>query len=137
MDVSLKYYIESSKSYIDFFRLNVIPSNELYNKFINSLGPILDAKLDMTKTIKTDNHISGYSTLLEDLFSTLELKLQNLAKASIYKSLGYLTILTSTTDCSLHTNINLDIRNLDYKDLPPFSYGCKCTVEEDSFYEFC
>jgi hypothetical protein len=133
---SLKFYLEVSKSYIDYFRLPATHNSDLYNQFITSIDPILDSKIYMLKNIKTDDHIEGYSVLLKDLFITLEQKLQNLAKASIYKSLGYLTILTNTDACTLHNSTNIDIRNLDYKDLPPFAYGCKCDIEEESFYEF-
>lgn len=136
LDRSLAYYLESTKNYIDYFRLPVTHKDGLYNKFINSLLPIIDTKLDLVKTLKSDDHISGYTLLVQDLFSVIELKLQNLVKASLYKSLGYLTILTNTYECPLHTTTNIDIRDVAYKDLPPFSYGCKCKIEEESFYEF-
>jgi len=136
LDQALKFYLITTKKYLDFFRLNTTVDNSLYNQFINSVELILDSKLDMIKDIKNDDYISGYSVILQEMFSVLESKLQNLSKLSIYKSLGYLTILTNTGECSLHTETNINIKNLSYRDLPPFSYGCRCEIEEESFYEF-
>jgi len=79
------------------------------------------------------------TVLTDDIKKFLDLqkrKALNLSKMLIYKTLGYKTILVEARDCLDHVPTNISSNDLSYARIPPFRYNCKCSVDEESLYEF-
>jgi len=73
---------------------------------------------------------------LNDFISVQKDKLEALSMMLVYKSLGFKTILVNADGCDQHNLINLDSNALNYSHIPPFAYGCKCVIHDESLNEF-
>ncbi len=79
------------------------------------------------------------SVITDDIKKFLDMqktKALNLSKMLIYKSLGFKTILVESKECLNHVPTNISSNDLFYAHIPPFRYNCKCSVDEESLYEF-
>lgn len=122
----------------DFHHLPVddIDSSALDN-YINDIRIILTDKVGRhISQINDDIKVGLFIDEIKDFFNIQEAKADNLVKALLYKSLGYKTILVNAEGCSRHTSTNISSNDLSYLKIPPFRYGCNCSIDEESFYEF-
>lgn len=122
----------------DFYHLPVdeIDKSAL-DDYINDVRIILTDKVGRhISQINDDVKVGLFVDEIKDFLDTQEVKADNLAKALLYKSLGYKTILVDAGGCSRHTSINISSNDLSYLKIPPFRYGCNCSIDEESFYEF-
>lgn len=118
-----------------------LPSDEFDKEaattYLDDIRTILSDKV--TRHVgQIDNEIKVgiFIDEIKSFLSLQEYKTDNLAKAVLYKSLGFKTILINADSCSKHININMSTDDLSYLKIPPFRYGCNCQVDEESFYEF-
>jgi hypothetical protein len=112
-------------------------NDKLVTDYLDKVHLIIEDKITLaTKNLDNDLRFENISKITKDFLIKQSDKIRNLAKILVYKSLGYKTILVTSDDCDNHTNINLEISKISYTDIPPFSYNCKCEVEEESFNEF-
>lgn len=111
--------------------------DSIINKYLSGVHLILEDKARLaTKNLDDDLKFGSVSKMASLFLDSQTSKIENLARILLYKSFGYKTILVTADKCELHTDINLEISKLSYSDMPPFRYGCKCEVEEESFHEF-
>ena len=120
------------------FNLKDIDINEkLIDSYLNEAQIVLEDKIRFFSK-KTNDSIQTKILFdeLNDFIDIQKIKLDAVAKILIYKSLGYKTILVNTNDCIEHELINLDANVLNYSQIPPFNYGCKCLIDIESLYEY-
>lgn len=109
----------------------------IVDTYLHGIHLILGNKAKLaTKNLDDALKFDHISKMAGTFLEQQEDKIGNLAKILLYKSFGYKTILVTANDCELHTDVNLEIDKISYADIPPFRYGCKCEVEEESFNEF-
>lgn len=109
----------------------------IIDKYLEGVHIILRDKAKLATNNLDDELKFGHISKMASAFlESQNDKVDNLARILLYKSFGYKTILVTADNCELHTDINLEISKLSYADIPPFRYGCKCEVEEESFHEF-
>jgi len=109
-------------------------SGENYFKEVNGI-----LKDRITYFSKKTNDNLGSKILYDELNEFIDIqkeKIDALAKILIYKSLGFKTILINCDECEDHSLLNIDSNALNYSQVPPFAYGCKCTIDEESLNEF-
>jgi len=121
----------------DIYHLDYSINNKLFDTYIEHINVILYNKFIVFNK-NLDNNI--YQNLLKDeinrFIDTQDIKIDSLAKASIYKDMGYKTILVNADSCDIHNNSNILIDTIKYKQLPPFKHNCKCIIDEKGLYEF-
>lgn len=111
-------------------------SDSIINDYIKHVKTLLSYKIARV----TDN---SYDTdklfVAADDMNTFileqNLKIDNFVKMLLYQSLGFRTILIETSDCIIHQDaINIDVTNMDYFKIPPFSYKCSCLVSDNKLH---
>lgn len=124
--------------YCNFFHFDQPKLDEgIINMYLDGIKLILKNKADLAIRELDDELKFGHlSKMATSFLYRQDEKIDNLAKILLYKSFGYKTILVTANDCSLHTDVNLEIDKISYSDIPPFGYKCNCEVEEESFHEF-
>jgi hypothetical protein len=134
----LEYNIRSICDYYHLMDRSVSNlDTSLFDVYFEDFSNIIESKLDSKFISKLDDRrISTICQSISSLILEQEDKLESLAQTIVYKSLGYRTILIDAKDCEKHVSTNLEINKIDFKSLPPFSYGCNCKIEEESFHEF-
>jgi len=122
----------------DFYHLPVDEiDRSALDDYINDVRIILTDKVGRhISQINDDIKVGLFVDEIKDFLDTQEVKVDNFAKVLLYKSLGYKTILVDAGSCSRHTSINISSNDLSYLKIPPFRYGCSCSIDEKSFYEF-
>lgn len=111
--------------------------DNLIDSYLAEAENVLTDKIHFFSKKSNDN--LGSSVLfdeLKDFTDTQRNKLDSLSRILVYKSLGFKTILVSADECDQHELINLDANVLNYSQIPPFNYGCKCVIDDESLYEF-
>lgn len=131
----IDYLNSNLKDISEYYHLKV--QKEPIDNYLNEVELILrDKIIRAAKRSSDDSKIGIFSDELRDFLELQKQKTENLAKLLVYKSLGYTTILVSTEDCQLHTATMLNLKDLEYNNIPPFKYGCKCYISEKVLNEF-
>lgn len=111
--------------------------NELTDRYLSGVSLILKDHAKRASKVLDDDIRFGFAKRYTAKFLLDQTaKIENLAKILIYKSLGYKTILVTSDKCSKHTDTNIEIKNIGYSKVPPFSYQCSCEIDEESLNEF-
>lgn len=123
--------------YKEFYHLELKDTREdIVLEYMNNISLLLNDKIARLLKDKDTNKTTRIYQVTKDFILDQSDKIDNLVKCIIYNSLGFKTILINVEDCSLHSTYNLtedDLRNLR---IPPFEYGCKCRVDEESLNEY-
>lgn len=122
----------------DKFHLNL---NELdlgeAASYIDSVNTIVKDKLKrVPASVTSDAKAYLVSGDLANFMEYQDKKSINLARALVYKHLGFKTILINAEDCSRHVDTIMPFEDLSYARIPPFRYNCGCEVKEEGFYDF-
>jgi len=129
---------ENIKVLVRQFNLpNIEIDKTVISDYLNDSEKVLSNKISYFSKKSNDN--LGSKILfneLNDFIDTQKVKLESVAKILIYKSLGFKTILIDADECNEHELFNLSVNALNYSHIPPFNYGCKCSINDESLYEF-
>ena len=129
---------DNIKSLSEYYHLpeTIIDKSDIDN-FLKDVNLILKDKISRRLSHMNDDvKVILLIDELNDFLMSHERKVDNLAKALIYKSLEYKTILVNADGCSKHINTNIPTNDLSYMKIPPFRYGCNCSIDEESFYGY-
>ena len=128
----LKYNIDVYKSYyhIDLDEIN----SSFIDNFIKTSKFIISDKINTLSRFSKDPFKMQVRKQDINVFLNEQTdKVDNLAKILIYESLGFRTILIDASNCDIHGSGKLSLESINYFNMPPVSYGCKCHVKEDNF----
>lgn len=133
-----KQFDYTINTYNKYYHLNVNDySLDLLNSYLASSSIILDDKITrIASNLSPNVRIHRFHEMINRFILDQGDKISSLAKVTLYKSLGYKTILINAEDCELHSNTNVDISEFNYSKVPPNVYGCKCKVDEESLNDY-
>lgn len=111
--------------------------DEMVDLYFSGLRLIIEDKIiRASKYLEDDVKLNIFSKQLKTLINDQYRKINSIAKILLCKSLGFKTILITSEVCELHSDINLEITQIDYSKIPPFGYKCECEVSDENFHEF-
>jgi len=111
--------------------------DNILDLYFSGLNLIIDDRVGRAiKLLDDDVKLSLFSDQTKEFFDNQSNKIENLAKILMCKSLGFKTILITSDECLTHSDVNLNINQMDFSKIPPFGYKCKCKIDEEIFNEF-
>lgn len=116
---------------------DITTDENLFSSYLESASLILDHRIryfvkKINKIGKTDLLVSE----IKDFMNDQQSKIENLSLILTYDSLGYKSVPINHSNCEKHNKLNLHINDLNYFQIPPFEYGCKCFVEDNDLNGF-
>lgn len=129
--------LDNIKDITSEYKLDELEINlEAVDSYFNDVDAILVDKIRFFS--KKTNDTSRSKILFDEISDFVDiqkLKLDSISKILIYKELGYKSIMVNSEICDDHKLINLDTNVLNYSHIPPFNYGCKCSIDTENLYE--
>lgn len=136
---NLRRYVDDNIRYIsNKYQLDADDfDTELIDEYISSVNILVENKINRSLLkMNNDFKVLLFKDEIEQFYRLQEKKIENLSKIVMYKSLGFKSILFNVDSCNLHSKKNILIDKINYRTIPPLSYGCECTVEEEKLNEF-
>jgi hypothetical protein len=130
----LDYTINTIKNFYHIDSVNL--DRSIIDKYFSGLFLLIEDKVDRASRILEDSErLDLFSSQTKKFLDEQSDRICNLAKILVYKSLDVKTILITSENCDKHSDVNIDLSNLDYSKIPPFGYQCKCSVSENRLDE--
>lgn len=123
--------------YNEYYNTDISIDEYYVNDYLLDIKYILKDKINRFNYFDDEIKTGVFKKDISDFLDVQSGKIENLVKILMLKSSGFKSILINGSECEKHASIhNLDVSNIRYNTIPPYSYGCECKIAEETFNEF-
>lgn len=116
----------------EYYNINMdsfnITNNNITTNYLLTFEEILKDKV--TRLYNNLDYSNLFHDNINHFIALQKDKIKELSKIIIYSSLDLKTILINSDECEIHSTRKINITDINYTNIPPFKYGCKCKIQD-------
>ena len=122
--------VDSYCSYYDISKFLI--NQDILDSYASWISTYYGDKLTRISNIEDDFKFDHFfDSFMYNITDTRDI--ENLAKILILKKIGKQSILYNASDCSIHSNIEVDLQDINFNKILPNRKGCQCTIPDELF----